>query len=175
MNISLFAGFITGNLIVFLVVATAVIGRRRKGYVDADERTALINARSGEAAFYGVGLFAYGGWIADNVIAYLQGEPLRFFSPWSAMVAACLLIYVVASASYHFKMTAEDASDENFEERARKPAVVSLFLALVANSLLLTTVQVPEFQVVMLALEMLLIFGLAWTFAPLLSRRSHTR
>lgn len=74
MKIEWFAGFIIGNLIGISLAGTVFFLRRRKGIVDQDERTALIKAQAGAAAFYVSGGAAYLGWIACTRRAAADGR-----------------------------------------------------------------------------------------------------
>lgn len=170
MNFPMFVGFIVGNIFALIAAAAAIAANRRKGHVDSDERTALISARSGSAAFRAVALFAYAGWIADNVHAYQQGGPVRFFSPWSAVLAICFIAHVAAAAYYHWQISADDP-----EERASKPVITALLLGVLANTLLVSTIRVEELHVVLSALELLLLGALGWAAAPLINKVLHAK
>lgn len=170
MDFPMFVGFIVGNIFGLIATAAAITANRRKGHVDSDERTALINARSGSAAFRAVALFAYAGWIVDNIQAYQQGGPVRFFSSWSAVLGICFVTRVAAAAYYHWQMSADDP-----EERASKPVITALLLGILANALLFSTIEAAELRVVLSAVELLLLGALGWAAAPLINKVLHAK
>lgn len=115
MNYSAFAGFITGILFALLVLLVLFLVLKRRGRAAVDERLGLILSRSFSWAFIALAVFAFLGWIADNLQAYRQsGEP-RFLSPWSTVLLAAVVFFLLAFA-YHYRTMSIDG-DATPQER----------------------------------------------------------
>lgn len=133
MSLELFAGFIVGNVI---VVIAAVLGyrgaRRRSNEVESDERTVMIQLRTGTTAFYLTGGLVYLGWIIENLLRYSNGETIRLFTPLGILGVVMMLVWLGAY-SYHYRKLSLDG--EPTEEERKKLRGVGLGVLAIAMSM----------------------------------------
>jgi uncharacterized membrane protein len=160
MSLDLFLGFLTGNVIVLIAAAFGLMARRKRAReVEEDERTVLIRAKSGAAAFYLSGVAVYIAWVADNIMAHMRGDAIRLFSPMGVVLAVMLGIWAV-SFIYHKRQLS--AGGELTEAERKKQIQVGLGLLCMSVALYAVQTSVghrnpTEVRAVLLFLQVLLL------------------
>ena len=104
MNYGNYIAFIVGMTAGILAVGFGLHVRSKTRGADPimDERTALINMRGGQWAFYIITVVAFVVWVVDNVKLGQQGEVVEFFSPWGVMFFTCIVIFGLTRGYSHY-------------------------------------------------------------------------
>lgn len=129
MSISLFSGFVTGVVSVQVIVLLALWLKRRKGVVQADERTELIRGRAALSAVVVTGVLLFIAWVGDNLLTYSRGGTIRFLTPWSISVLMLLVVFMGTYAYFYQKNSADETDEATMAEK-RRLALASLLLGL---------------------------------------------
>lgn len=157
MSVEMFAGFITGNIIALMVGAFAILYARKKGGVQDDERTVQVRLQTGTTAFYLTGVLTYIGWIADNYVAYLNGEAIRVFSPLGMLLCAMGLIWLVAYIYNERKVSTDDYDPAEIKKR-RTSAAALFGMAAAVGGIQAALQNTPlELRLLMGGLQMILL------------------
>jgi hypothetical protein len=93
-----FMGFVSGLAagIAAVAIRTTIV-LRRGGSVETDEMTRAVYQKASVFTLSVTGLLVFGGWIADNVLRYSRGEPVKILSPWG--IVAFTIIYAMFLSS----------------------------------------------------------------------------
>lgn len=131
-----FAGLVTGQAIGLSLVAVSAYKARRSGAVEDDERSQLIRAQTGAAAFWATGIFAWVGSMADGLFDYLQGTEIQLLTPWSFMVVFMAMAYGVVRL-YQQASHSVDGDADHDPATLRKRRLSALLFLIAAAALLL--------------------------------------
>jgi hypothetical protein len=133
----MYMGFIIGMVVGALSVAVGLMVAKKKGVaplVEEDERTELIGVRAGNMTFWAAGGFSFVGWVTDNVMRNFKGEPVAFFSPWSLIFFAMVVVYGLAWYYEGRKVSDDDAAPDDKELKKMHLALMAMGMSVVMLS-----------------------------------------
>lgn len=137
MSFSMYMGFIVGMLAGGLAVVVALLVAKKKGVpamVEEDERTQLIKVRAGNLSFWAMGIFSYVGWVTDNVMRHLKDLPVAFFSPWSLIFFAMVVVYLAAWYYESWKVSDNESAPDDKEMKKLHIGLIALGASLLSIS-----------------------------------------
>jgi uncharacterized membrane protein len=125
----MYMGFLAGMLGGGLAVAIALLIAKRRGVaplVEEDERTEQIGVRAGNLTFWAMGIFSFVGWVTDNVMRHFKDLPVAFFSPWSIIFFASVVVYAAAWYYESWKVSDNESAPDDKEMKKLHLVLVSL-------------------------------------------------
>jgi MFS family permease len=135
-------GMIVGMVAGGLIAMIALLVAKKKGVpamVEEDERTELIKVRAGNLTCWAVSGFSFVGWVTDNVLRHLKDLPVAFFSPWSIIFFALVLIYVLAWYYESRKVSDNEAAPDDNEMKKMNQALLPMGMSVIVFSSVLIT------------------------------------
>lgn len=175
MSFEMYMGFISGLLAGLLAVAVVLRAKKQKSaVVEDDERTQLITGRAASATLLGLAIFAFVAWVAENVIRHLDGLDPQFVSPWSIMLCAGFLLYLVLWYMESRKVSDMDAEPSEREKRKLQVALVGMGVSVTSLAALFASTGDRMDRSVLIFLggfEFLLLIGIGFVFGKMYLRK----